>query len=46
MNINDSFLLKHLDNGNALCFGLVESEGTSSKQSLFKSKADCLGFEF
>lgn len=32
--------MKHFENGNVQCFGLVESEGTSSKLSMFKAKAN------
>lgn len=32
--------MKHFENGNVQYFGFVESEGTSSKQSVFKAKAN------
>lgn len=41
MSINDNYLLKPFENSNVQCFGLVESEGTSSKSSMFKTKANC-----
>jgi len=32
--------VKHFENGHVQRFGVVESEGTSSKQSKFKAKAN------